>query len=75
MSNVNTTNWKVRIDAPLAGALEHLFATGNVDGEAKYGVRSRLIEELLRSWLNRELNRPEHPVPTLEELLKMKRRA
>lgn len=74
MSSANTTPWKVRIDAPLAGALEHLFASGNPDGEAKYGVRSRLVEELLRSWLARELGHPEHPVPTLDELLKSKRR-
>lgn len=45
-------DWKIRIDAALAGAIE--LNLGFVRGRPKYAARSKLIEQLLKEWLERQ---------------------
>lgn len=49
-----STDLKISIDAALAGQVEMLLLDP-IHGKAKYGSRSKLIERLLRDWVDSQL--------------------
>lgn len=58
--------WRIRISKDLAGRLEHLLSDPRYN-KVTYGIRSAMIEKLLRDWVNsieaRQVN-----LPSIEEL-------
>lgn len=65
--------WKITLDAALAGAVEHRLLDP-VHRKPIYGARSKLIEELLSEWLEKQrqlestTEMPSSPVTASQEV-------
>lgn len=66
-------DWKIPVPAELAGKIE-MVLTDPLTRKPKYGARVKLIEGLLKNWLDQIAGTPEpqrHPIPSLDELRSM----
>lgn len=63
---ISKVEWRVRISKDLAGRLEHLLSDPRYN-RVTYGIRSAMIEKLLRDWVN-SVERKQIKLPSIEEL-------
>jgi hypothetical protein len=65
-----TKDWKINVNATIAGCVEHLLFD-NLAGKPCYGARKRLIDTLLSIWLE-SVTKPGQPpsrsMPSLDEI-------
>lgn len=51
-------DWKIPVEADLAGKIEYVLSDPLASNRPKYGARVRLIDNLLRYWLDWQSGKP-----------------